>query len=309
MTSIDGSNCHVANVSILYTPVSGLSVTADNSSIDNVLVHSTAWFGMGRFPAVHLVGRGIKANKMTVRYFGGPGITTDYIHYLQFSLVHHGGLIGKDTAGIYTYGEQANGTVWRYNWVHSVREKCARGDDQTRNLTIHNCVFWDCGKPLTDGRPVEGVIVKGDYNTIYANTIFNTASASLSLPACMEPNKPWKKHQLPRVKQNKHTQVVNVALESEDGIVTCQKYPPPYPVGGNQTAVFKGNYTKFKLQNVQKYDFRPAPGSPLIGAGVPFHGHWTGTHNKRNNPVDIGAYQHDAAYWTPGCTHSPLCDP
>ena len=34
--------------------------------------------------------------------------------------------------------------------VHDGMAKCVRGDDNTKNLSIHHNVIWNCGMPTSD---------------------------------------------------------------------------------------------------------------------------------------------------------------
>ena len=54
-----------------------------------------------------------------------------------------------------------------HNWVHDNLAKCVRGDDFTKNLSIHHSVIWNCGEPVSDGAGQSfGVVLKGDMGVI-----------------------------------------------------------------------------------------------------------------------------------------------
>lgn len=134
--------------------------------------------------------------RVTVRRFGECGIlTSQRSNEISYSHVHDGGLTGLDSAGIHAdntfvscmnwslpLSARANCTkVWHHNWVHDCMEKCVRGDDRNLNLTIHHNVIFNCGVPpftdRNDPHASTGVILKGDYNAYWANTVFNSAAA------------------------------------------------------------------------------------------------------------------------------------
>ena len=52
-----------------------------------------------------------------------------------------------------------------------------RGDDFNLNLSAHHNVIWACGTPVGDANAnaAAGLLMKGDWNRIYANTIFNVS--------------------------------------------------------------------------------------------------------------------------------------
>ena len=106
-------------------------------------------------------GNGNRLLNSTVLYFGNAGVTTYITNTppaaqgkpqpppqpmagrdleVAFCHIHHGGLIGKDSAALYTGGWNAAGLHWHHNWVHDASEKCMRGDDQSRNMTVHHNV-------------------------------------------------------------------------------------------------------------------------------------------------------------------------
>ena len=57
---------------------------------------------------------------------------------VRYSHIHHGGLIGMDTALLYGGGWSTAGMKWHHNWIHDGSEKCLRADDQSRNISAHH---------------------------------------------------------------------------------------------------------------------------------------------------------------------------
>lgn len=147
------------------------------------------------------VGNDNVLERLTVQRFSSMGVlTSQRSNEVAHSHIRHGGLTGLDSACLHadnTYvscmnysipaAERANCTKrWHHNWVHDCREKCVRGDDRNLNLTVDHSVVWNCGIPLYDRNDspallppgkgaATGVILKGDYNRYYANTVFNTS--------------------------------------------------------------------------------------------------------------------------------------
>lgn len=240
-----------------------------------------------------------------------------------------GGLIGCDNACIHAdnlpapcimwpHPGPANCTKrWHHNWVSGCREKCVRGDDATVNLTIDHSVVYNCGMPLRDslcGGAAAGVVLKGDYNRYYQNTVFNSSwrpgrgelrvftSLGPPPPSCGRPATP------PCSPMNIHSVFFNSANEHVS--VAAGADPPPLNAtpGPNRTVAFLGGFYTApigaaRLAGPRAGDFRPTAGSPLISAGVAL----PAGYNITGPSSDIGAYQHDDPPWRPGCTFKPEC--
>ena len=145
---------------------------------------------------------------------------------------------------------------------------------------------------------------KGDGHRIYANTFFNAHVNEMCLPSCVEKRKPFRV-QYPLVRQNTNrTLVFNTACEKESG-GGCE-CPNNSTVGGNQTAVLTNHsLQQLRLVDVSNFDFRPAPGSPLIDAGAVVPPYTDG--GFVGEAPDIGAYEHGAERGVAGCEHDAGC--
>ena len=144
---------------------------------------------------------------------------------------------------------------------------------------------------LAKGGAATGVILKGDYNRYYFNTIFNTSvygqgelcavTSPLDCPEC----------HINMTQQNRNSEF----RDSVNHRITGQSGPQP------RAALFRMwenllelPFEQLRLRDPLRFDFRPAKGSPLCGAGSGGH--------------DIGAYRSDDTDpWVPGCTFHPSC--
>lgn len=149
---------------------------------------------------------GALVSRNTVFNCGNTCIWTDgYLGaVVELNHVFHGGLQCKDASLLYTHLPVVEGSVFRFNWVHGNRSPSfglgIRGDDQTRGLTVHHNVVWDC--------PDRGIVVKGDHIGIFHNTVF-ACPTPIEVQRYGEPRKPWR-NQWPLIEpQNPHTVVVN----------------------------------------------------------------------------------------------------
>jgi hypothetical protein len=154
----------VLTVSIRNTNNGGLGVSGDRNRIENCLVENIDWLGTLTYIPLSLTGNNNKLLHTTVRYFGNAGVVTKIPNTppaintnrtqlppqpmagrhseVAYCHIHHSGLIGKDTAALYTGGWDTAGLEWHHNWIHTATEKCARADDQSRNMSVHHNVIW-----------------------------------------------------------------------------------------------------------------------------------------------------------------------
>ena len=131
-----------------------------------------------------------------------------------------------------------------------------RGDDFTKNLSIHHNVIFNCGMPTSDGAGQSfGVVLKGDWNKFYANTVLRTRQASISL-ATSEKEGP-----------NRHAVLVN-NVASRWSSKGGPHIPTPFQKSAGNWGGNVEQAGEDLLADFQAFDFRPRNGSVLIGAGV-----------------------------------------
>ncbi len=307
-TILSGNNNFFRNNYIAFSQTSGLITWGSGNIIDNNIIHDIAWNGDGFAIVMSSADSGesniISGNTAyntgysVIQPSGGGSWIVKYNHF------YNAALVSMDCAVIQTGGWEIRGSVIHNNWVHDCYAAGdhpgglkgglgIRGDDQTRGLTVHHNVVWNCGR--------DGIIVKGDSNQVYHNTVFNIGSNNregnyISLHTETEPYKPWR-YQLPLLEvQNLNSIVFNNAAFN----IVGDRERNPFTPAEN----LKGNYLgkDFKLNNPEQFNFTPAPGSPLIDAGVVIPDF--SVNYKGNNP-DIGAYESDDTYWKPGANWKP----
>lgn len=314
-TTVAGNGTRIDNVSIQMASGPGLALSGDNNTVTNMLVELVNWFGMSYYP-VKIVGNHNRLLHSTVRFFGGAGVVTtipntvpNSSHQLPpqrmaerhlrvaYTHIHHGGLIAKDSAALYSSGWETAGVEWDHNWIHDCSEKCVRADDQSRNLSVHHNVVYNCGRPLSDAQSSVaglGIVLKGDGHVLFANTLWAANASDLCIAACPERLKSYLT-QWPRITvQNSRSRLFNSAAQELSGLCGC---PNASAVGGTKEAIFSGNLSQMQLVNPARFDFRPAAGSPLIDAGAvvpPFTDGFTGS------APDVGAYEFGGDKWVAG---------
>jgi hypothetical protein len=269
-----------------------------NNRVENCIVHDASWFG-----TIEHAGISIKAFKgdrtqstvsrctvfnvgnIGIRYYGGPNV-------VEYNHVHHTGLACHDIAAIHTGSPAAAGSIARYNWVHHSMGLAMRGDDQTRELTVHHNLVWDCD---------QGIIVKGDRNKVYHNTILGTGDhGRLTIPTRQEPKKWWTRHEILPV-QNANSQFFNNYCEE----VTYRHEPLPQNQGISHNVTHEGktpyadvlvDVDAAALESGQP-DARPRENSPLIDQGKVVEGL---TDDYFGNAPDVGAYEYGKPAWRAG---------
>jgi len=300
-TQMIGANNTVRNCSLGYSSTTGLRMSGPNSTVENCLVHDCCWHGSLKYVAIS-THRGEQQQKdgysvvrnCTVFNSGNASLNYRAQQYvIEYNHVYDGGLLCKDVALVYTGQPSIAGSIVRYNWVHGCRTERGgglgiRGDDQTRSLTVHHNVVWDCGR--------DGIIVKGDHNRVHHNTVLHIGTEQkpgnyISLHVMPEPEKWWRKQHPLLAVQNANSEIFNNAALT----ITGNPRGQPFPEGENLQNNYNG--TELMLVDPANLDFRPQPGSPLIDAGREIAGFTDGFTDKA---PDIGAYEYGGERWVPG---------
>jgi len=308
-TRMSGSHNTVRRCSLAYSPTSGLVMSGTHNVVEETLIRDICWYGSLRHVPLSVrapkrveAPGGSIVRRNTVYNFGNAGICFgNQPCIVEYNHVYNGGLCCLDVSLVYTQLPTCAGSVIRYNWVHGCRTERGkglgiRGDDQTRRLTVHHNVVWNCGR--------DGIIVKGDHNRVYNNTVLDIGKKDkpgnyISLHTRPEPKKPWRK-QWPLLKQqNANSQAINNAALT----ITGHWKGTPLVEGKNVSHNYRGKAPR--LVNPQARDFRPQKGSPLIDAGREISGITDGFTGKA---PDIGAYEFGAKNWRAGITWTPDVD-
>ncbi len=299
-TGVSGTDNTIRRVLVAYASGIGIAASGRNNRIEDSIVHDVAWSGTINFPGILLNSEGTSSGtgstvtrcevfntgNVGIRY-GGPSNIIEWNH------VHHTGLACRDIAAIHTGSLRTRGSVARHNWVHHSMGKAIRGDDQTRGLTVHHNLVWACD---------EGIIVKGDHNAVYHNTILGTEGhGALIIPTRQEPKKWWTRHELLPI-QNLHSRFFNNYSETviyRHGPVGQNDQITHNAVADSKRASFATALTNVDPTAIgtDKFDPRPQQGSFLVDAGTVAEGL---TEDYAGTAPDPGAYEHRKPIWRPG---------
>lgn len=303
-----GNHHTVRRCLIAWASGQGLSLTGLSNLVEDCIVHDACWDGSLKDTPILLNNPGETPAGSTVRrctvYNGGNSLISfrGYGHVIEYNHTYQGGLACKDVSLIYTQEPTCSGGVVRYNWVHGCRTEEGRGlgirgDDQTRGLTVHHNVVWDCGR--------DGIIVKGESNVVCNNTVFDIGSSKepgnyVNLHTTPEPKKPFRDHQWPLLeRQNQHSTIANNAART----ITGDNQGTPYGLAENLANNYQGD--DLRLMDPAQFDFRPQPDSPLVDAGKVIPGITDGYKGKA---PDIGAYEVGSPPWQAGATWKPAAN-
>ncbi len=298
---LEGDHHTVRRCLIAWSSTGGLTLTGRSNLVEDCLLHDVSWDGSLRHVAIVVNNPGEASQGSVVRhctvYNGGNALIDfrGYGHVIEYNHTCHGGLACKDVALIYTGLPTCAGGIVRYNWVHGCRTEEGgglgiRGDDQTRRLTVHHNVVWDCAR--------DGIIVKGDTNVVCNNTVFNIGSSNrtgnfVNLPTTPEPRKYWRDQWPLLDKQNLHSVIANNAALT----ITGDNKGTPYAFAQNMANNYQGK--DLLLMDPAHFDFRPQAPSPLVDAGKVLAGITDGFLGKA---PDIGAYESGGSPWRAGIT-------
>lgn len=290
-TRISGDHNTLRKISVAYGNTSGIKLAGSNNRLENSIVHDVCWAGSILHSAVWInSSNGEPCNstvsRCTVYNSGNIGIWfLGQNNVVEYNHVYNTGLACKDIAAIHTGGATAAGSVACYNWVHDSRGKGMRGDDQTRSLTFHHNVIWDCD---------EGMIVKGDFNRCYNNTILGSdGHGCLIIPTRAEPRKWWAKYKFLDV-QNSNSIFCNNLVE----VVAYRHDPLPDNKDISHNIELQGDpVLKQMIAASERQEFLPPRSVALVDAGRMVPG--------SNVPItgkapDIGAYEFGGETWRPG---------
>ena len=332
ITLIVGDGAVVERLSIRWSNSAGIKIVGSHNILNELLVQDTDWLATLDYPPVEIgfdvdkktrigydmyprnpFGINNTISYSTVRGFGNAGVVTSQLsNQIHHCHVHQGGLLGSDDACVHADNSASRcgrgntstvrcGKHWHHNWVHNCLAKCMRGDDNTQNLTMSNNVIFNCGLPNSDGSGQSfGVVLKGDGNAFFSNTIFSTKETAVEFATGAE----LKFH----LKQSNANSILfnNVAH-------TWSGHHGPDPLEKKAHFKFgpKGQYTsgaikKTYFTDMKNMDFTPIVGAPFRGIGVA-HAPFLLPPAIGQPPLDAGAYQTGDVPWRAGCTFDPSC--
>lgn len=303
--SLLGSSNTIQNCSLAYSQLGGFMLNGKNNLIFNSVVWDVNWLGDISYAGIRIDGdtTGNTIQNCTVGDVGNIGIIYGGQNNVVIgNHVFSTGKMCKDIAAIHTGGAKVFGSICAYNWVHNSSGMGIRGDDQTRGLTVHHNVVWNTKE--------KGMIIKGDFNQVYNNTIFHiNGVGSLIMPVREEPKKWWTKNEILN-RQNKNSIFIN---NTADIIAWRNEKKTPNIFKNNMflldikehqlnNKVKPSKFVCDMLENPEKWNFLPKAGTKLIDSGISISGFVIETIGLH---TDIGAYELGGEKWIPGADWKP----
>ncbi len=315
---ITGDHNSVIHCCFADGQLSGLHIRGEGNLVENSIFHDFSWdVSLSHVPLyIFNTSTDPKSDGNIIRkctFYNSGSVCVwfqGYNNVLEYSEAY-GGLMARcggshDGSMVYTQRPNCRGTVIRYNWVHDAvpgiepgRELRwgggigIRGDDRTRQIEIHHNVVWNIGGC--------GIVVKGDENLVYNNTILNIGrpdregANDMLLAVYSESIAP---HYIDKTTpalevQNSQSLVFNNVFRNITG-----GWSTSDTLSQKEGHIFN-NYigTDPMITDFLNQNFMPRHGSSLIDAGVIMD--WTKTPFSGKAP-DIGAYEFGGDYWVPG---------
>lgn len=223
----------------------------------------------------------------------GPG-TAEYNHLFNL------GRYCSDVSALYIpKGNDRAWTGFHHNWVHDINGIGLRCDQDGHQVLIHHNVVWNCKA---------GGKANGYDFRIYNNTIFvNNPDHPLLLvkQKQIEVVADWPIQNnavfrlADRIDLREYRAMSQEEKAKRDFVVDVPDSPT---IHHNHIINPEAQAALFISTNEDAPDLRPAPNSPLIDQGAPIPGI---NDTFQGNAPDIGAYEHNAPYWTPGADWWP----
>lgn len=302
--SLSGSSNTIKHSSLAYSQLGGFFLSGKDNTLFDSVVWDINWLGDIKYAGIKVEGdtAGNKIQNCTVGHVGNIGLSyRGSNNEVIGNHVFDTGKMCRDIAAIHTGSVKVFGSICAYNWAHHSSGMGIRGDDQTRGLTVHHNVVWNTG--------LQGMIVKGDFNQVYNNTIFHiTEAGSLIMPVREEPKKWWTRNEILK-QQNKNSIFVN---NTADIVAWRNEIKTPDIFKNNlffleltQRQLKNANPSEFVrdlLQAPENWDFSPKTGTVLVDSGMPVEGL---TLKSVGSHPDVGAYELGGTKWIPGATWKP----
>ena len=297
-TSISGSHNVLEDLYIAHSKTSGLNMGGNNNVLDNSIIHNACYSGSLVDKCLGAHGDSV-VRRSTIFNSGNVGVHFSGESFLlELNHVYNNGLLSHDVSSIYTAGAKAMKSRVTHNWVHDNPSPTGsigiRGDDLTRGLTVDHNVVWNT---------TVGITVKGDYNSVFNNTVFNARRFDILLEDEPEPRKEFQveagKEFLDAQNQNTfyYNNLVNDETSAKHGL-KGESVPIERKGSG---LIYEG---EAPLVDVDSLNFRPLEAfrEELIGKLLPDDAVIPVELDVSGQPY-IGAYSFDGPYWKPGAVH------
>lgn len=324
VTTINGEENVLLNCTFAYTDGAGIVIKGKKNLIDNCCFHDINYSSPGDVKNID-GGEGIETIiSHNTLYTGGAsvGLRGGPRNIIEYNNIHHVGYLQTDGALVQLSGPAQLGTVIRYNWLHE-SAKASRYDDDPkfgirfdgsymgslvgeRDLphggTVHHNVIW----------ATRGIYIKGDSHLVYNNLSFDNLRNDIAIRSGAGkgvPKDPMKGFSYegwgpgPEHPGENHNTITRNNLS---GQISSNLRTQSIGLPGHNSNNWAGDI-RIHLRDPDHFDFRLAPGSPLINSGYYVEGI---TGELVGDTPDIGPYEAgDEHYWIPGSKSGQASNP
>jgi hypothetical protein len=263
---------------IAYGMGDGVSIFGASNTVENCVIHD---FNLSASDCAPITCTGVGHVIRHCTLFNGGRSILVHRHLRRGQIVHNhlfnAGLLSNDLGMTYTYQTDGEGTTIACNRVHHNLGRAPGNvgiylDDMTRNHRVHHNVVWGVSEAMALNPP------RSMGNLVYHNTL---DGSNVSLGMSMS-----------RPQDLTGTRFINN--------IFLNRLPSALPNAEMGTNLFHGVDARFVQRAAG--DYRLAPDSPAIDAGVPLPGYNDGFTGKA---PDLGALESGAEPWPSGSTIPP----
>jgi hypothetical protein len=298
---IAGEENVVERCEIAWAVDGALEIEGAGNRIEECVVHDSNLHGRHPGPAIGLRSTGRGANliqRNTVYNTGGVGI------YLSgegpasagYNHVFNGGLYCVDVSALYVpVGAGMPGTRVHHHWLHDLNGLGFRVDIRGRDITFHHNLVW---------RAAAGCKLQGYQLSAYNNTVLVDEPRSAFL-VVFEPEATAAERAGWRLHNNvAYAFLDRLSLRADPRRGQRRNLLPLAPEPGaidRNHRIATGEEPQLFL-DFARDDFRPRPGGPLDGTGVPIPGIAA---RRAGGPPSLGALETAVPPWTAGAGWLP----
>ncbi|MEM1294775.1 MAG: hypothetical protein AAGH89_05375, partial [Verrucomicrobiota bacterium] len=287
----EGPRTTIRNCTFAYADGRGLNFAgAENSVVENVLLHDVDWTGGGSSTVVMNGSENVRVTRFTMYNTGASeGLGMGPANITEFCRVGPDvGALQEDGSPIHFHPWAHENSIMRYCWTYDHEKRGARadvnngvnngnGDFQGSNFLMHHMVAWDVGEG--------GLSLAGDFQEIYNNTSFNNNRPDIYM-----------------IKKGTYlhanTITRNNATDPRGISDAYNRFAGSVPPPGTASNNWDASNVRHELIDPSNFDFRPKPDSPLIDVAMNIAGI---TDGYVGSAPDVGAYEYgDENYWIPG---------
>ncbi|VGO23172.1 hypothetical protein SCARR_05277 [Pontiella sulfatireligans] len=288
-TQVNSDFAEVYNCTFAYTDGHGISVSGDDSTIENCYFHHIDYSCSelpSVMPALNISGDRVTFRHNTLHSFGASvGLLQGNVGTTEYNNFYNGGYKQHDGAMVQVLVAKQTDANIGWNWVHDWSRLGIRFDGSGGiGGRVHHSVGW--------GPNMNSTVFIGNHEN---NEIINNSGIySSARPEIVVESAPYGDLPMPA---NTNTITRNNFARQIAG-TTTDGSPVPGIYDHNWDGYDLGMDIRTQLRDPDNLDYRPIPGADIVDAGVVYPGV---TDGYVGDAPDIGAYEYGASnFWIAG---------